>query len=164
MPRKDTYQQWEADGDLTDNLVVMQSLSRQGYNMMEIAKAFDITDRTLRELKNKYTSVASALKKGRRHVVAYVENALMERIRSGDTIAIIYALKVYGGEFYQDQKEMISLRRREVEIMQERTDLEKNKFEQTSNIDIEALIEATKGLAELFNHNLPALNISDYEE
>ena len=28
----------------------------------------------------------------------------MERVTNGDTIAIIYALKVYGGEFFNDRK------------------------------------------------------------
>ena len=32
------------------------------------------------------------------------QNKLMEKVSSGDTIAIIYALKVYGGDFFNDRK------------------------------------------------------------
>ena len=45
-----------------------------------------------------------AIKNGRLSVVAMCQNKLMERVSSGDTTAIIYALKVYGGEFFNDRK------------------------------------------------------------
>ena len=32
------------------------------------------------------------------------QNKLMERVSNGDTTAIIYALKVYGGDFFNDRK------------------------------------------------------------
>ena len=116
MPNKDIYQKWEESGDLKDNLAVIQSLSRQGYSQKQIAEEFNMSESTLKSLKRKYSAFFAALKKGRRHVVVIAENELIKRVKSGDTIAIMYALKVYGGEFFQDQKEFITLKRREVEL------------------------------------------------
>ena len=36
--------------------------------------------------------------------MAMCQNKLMERVSNGDTTAIIYALKVYGGDFFNDRK------------------------------------------------------------
>ena len=130
MAKKDTYEQWREDGELNDNLAIIQSLSRQGFNHKQIGKELGITDKTLQRLQAKYPSVKSAIKKGRRHVVALAENALFSRIKAGDTISIIYALKVYGGEFFQDQKEMIEQRRREIDIKAQEFEFDKQKWEQ----------------------------------
>ena len=45
-----------------------------------------------------------AIETGRLSVVAMCQNKLMEKVSSGDTTAIIYALKVYGGDFFNDRK------------------------------------------------------------
>ena len=45
-----------------------------------------------------------AIETGRLSVVAMCQNKLMEKVTSGDTTAIIYALKIYGGEFFNDRK------------------------------------------------------------
>lgn len=102
--RKDLFEQWVESGTVESNLAIIQSLSMQGKSMDEIAKAFDITRRTLQNLQKEHPALEKAIKNGRLSVVAMCQNKLMERVSSGDTTAIIYALKVYGGEFFNDRK------------------------------------------------------------
>lgn len=100
--RLDLFERWQAEGEDKNNLAILTSLSMQGKTMDEIGAEFDVSGRQLRTLKNRHTSVSSALKKGRQGVVANAQGALMTRISAGDTAAIIYALKVYGGEFFRE--------------------------------------------------------------
>ena len=72
--------------------------------MEEIASAFDITRRTLQKLQKEHPALKKAIDSGRLSVVAMCQNKLMERVVNGDTTAIIYALKVYGGDFFNDRK------------------------------------------------------------
>lgn len=102
--RKDLFEQWVESGTVENNLAIIQSLSMQGKSMNEIAEAFDITRRTLQNLQKEHPALEKAIKNGRLSVVAMCQNKLMERVSSGDTTAIIYALKVYGGEFFNDRK------------------------------------------------------------
>lgn len=102
--RKDLFEQWVESGEAETNLAVVQSLSMQGKSITEIAEAFDISKRTLLYLQKKHQALAKAIKNGRLSVVAMCQNKLMERVSSGDTTAIIYALKIYGGEFFNDRK------------------------------------------------------------
>jgi len=102
--RKDLFEQWVENGEIDNNLAIIQSLSMQGKSMSEIADVFDITRKTLQNLQNKHPALAKAIKMGRLSVVAMCQNKLMERVSGGDTTAIIYALKVYGGEFFNDRK------------------------------------------------------------
>lgn len=102
--RKDLFEQWVESGEVETNLAVVQSLSMQGKSIAEIADAFDISKRTLLYLQKKHHALAKAIKNGRLSVVAMCQNKLMERVSSGDTTAIIYALKIYGGEFFNDRK------------------------------------------------------------
>lgn len=102
--RKDLFDQWVESGEVENNLAVIQSLSMQGKSMEEIADAFDISRRTLQNLQKKHPALEKAIRNGRLTVVAMCQNKLMERVSSGDTTAIIYALKVYGGDFFNDRK------------------------------------------------------------
>lgn len=102
--RKDLFEQWVESGEVENNLAIVQSLSMQGKSMEEIASAFDITRRTLQKLQKEHPVLKKAIDSGRLSVVAMCQNKLMERVASGDTTAIIYALKVYGGEFFNDRK------------------------------------------------------------
>lgn len=102
--RKDLFEQWVESGEVETNLAVVQSLSMQGKSIAEIADAFDISKRTLLYLQKKHSALAKAIKNGRLSVVAMCQNKLMERVSNGDTTAIIYALKIYGGEFFNDRK------------------------------------------------------------
>lgn len=102
--RKDLFEQWVESGEVENNLAIMQSLSMQGKSVEEIASAFDVTRKTLQNLKRKHPAMEKAIKNGRLSVVAMCQNKLMERVANGDTTAIIYALKVYGGDFFNDRK------------------------------------------------------------
>lgn len=102
--RKDLFDQWVESGAVENNLAILQSLAMQGKSLAEMAKCFDISKRTLINLKAKHSAIDKAIKNGRLSVVAMCQNKLMERVSSGDTTAIIYALKVYGGEFFNDRK------------------------------------------------------------
>ena len=101
--RKDLFEQWIEAGEVENNLAIVQSLSMQGKSMEEIASAFDITRRTLQKLQKEHPALKKAIDSGRLSVVAMCQNKLMERVVNGDT-AIIYALKVYGGDFFNDRK------------------------------------------------------------
>lgn len=102
--RKDLFERWVKSGEVENNLAIIQSLSMQGKSMAEIAEAFDISRRTLQNLQKKHPALEKAIQTGRLSVVAMCQNKLMERVSSGDTTAIIYALKVYGGDFFNDRK------------------------------------------------------------
>lgn len=102
--RKDLFEQWVESGEVENNLAIIQSLSMQGESMEEIAGAFDITRRTLQKLQKEHPALKKAIETGRLSVVAMCQNKLMEKVSSGDTTAIIYALKVYGGDFFNDRK------------------------------------------------------------
>lgn len=102
--RKDLFEQWIEAGEVENNLAIVQSLSMQGKSMEEIASAFDITRRTLQKLQKEHPALKKAVDSGRLSVVAMCQNKLMERVVNGDTTAIIYALKVYGGDFFNDRK------------------------------------------------------------
>lgn len=102
--RKDLFDQWVESGAVENNLAILQSLAMQGKSLAEMAECFDISKRTLINLKAKHSAIGKAIKNGRLSVVAMCQNKLMERVSSGDTTAIIYALKVYGGEFFNDRK------------------------------------------------------------
>ena len=128
--RKDLYEQWVADGDDEDNLKIMKSLALQGIPMDKIADEFGIKERQLRVLKKRHNAVNAALKKGRQHVVAEAQDALRRRIVAGDTGAIIYALKIYGGDFFND--------RARVEI----------KGEVDANVSIDGLRRRVDGLSD----------------
>lgn len=102
--RRDLFEQWVESGEVENNLAIIQSLSMQGKSMAEIASAFDVSRRTLQNLQKEHPALEKAIKTGRLSVVAMCQNKLMERVSGGDTTAIIYALKVYGGDFFNDRK------------------------------------------------------------
>ncbi len=108
MAKSDTFEDWIANGQLENNLAIVQSLSMQGKSIAEIADTFGVSRRTFMYLQKKHLALKKAIETGRLSVVALCQNKLMERVTSGDTTAIIYALKVYGGEFFNDRKNVKS--------------------------------------------------------
>lgn len=104
MAKMDKFQEWCLNGDSESNLAIMRSLSMQGKTLAAIAARFDLSERQLCRLQNKHASIKSAIKNGRESVVAMCQSKLMELVEKGDITAIIYALKIYGGEFFNDRK------------------------------------------------------------
>jgi hypothetical protein len=102
--KKDLFEKWVEGGEVESNLAIAQSLSMQGQSMTQIAEHFGVSKRTLQYLQRAHPAIEKAIKAGRLSVVAMCQNKLMEKVSSGDTTAIIYALKVYGGEFFNDRK------------------------------------------------------------
>lgn len=69
------YKEWlEAD-----NLAVLTSWSMSGLDLSQIADNMGISQSTLREWRKKYPAISAALKRGRAHADAHVENALYKR-------------------------------------------------------------------------------------
>ena len=102
--RKDLFEKWVESGVVENKLAIVQSLAMQGQSMGQIAEALEMSRKTLHNLQTKHPSLKKAIDTGRLTVVAMCQNKLMERVNSGDTTAIIYALKVYGGDFFNDRK------------------------------------------------------------
>ncbi len=102
--RQDLFEKWVAAGEVETKLAVVQSLSMQGQSMAQIAEAVGVTRKTLQTLQKKHPALKKAIETGRLSVVALCQNKLMEKVTGGDTTAIIYALKVYGGAFFNDKK------------------------------------------------------------
>ena len=100
----DLFEKWVESGTAESNLAIVQSLSMQGQSIEQIAQAFNVSRRTMHNLQNKHPALKKVIDSGRLSVVAMCQNKLMERVSSGDTTAIIYALKVYGGDFFNDRK------------------------------------------------------------
>lgn len=104
-PKKpDLFEKWVEAGEVENKLAIVQSLSMQGQSMEQIAKVLGVTRRTLQNLQKKHKALKKVIDDGRLSVVAMCQNKLMEKVQSGDTTAIIYALKVYGGDFFNDRK------------------------------------------------------------
>lgn len=101
---KDLFEKWVEAGVVETKLAIVQSLSMQGQSMTQIAETMEVTRKTLQNLQKKHPALKKAIDTGRLSVVAMCQNKLMERVNSGDTTAIIYALKVYGGDFFNDRK------------------------------------------------------------
>ena len=73
--RKGKYEAWLEP----DNLTRLEAWARDGLTDEQIAHNMGITSRTLRDWKERFSSVFSALKKGRDVVDIQVENALLRR-------------------------------------------------------------------------------------
>ena len=110
-PGTNTYQKWEAqgEGELERKLGIMRSKSQQGLNLDQIAKAVGISKRTLIEMKKRHKSVYHAIEMGREVVTAMAQGALVKKIQAGDTASIIYALKIYGGMFFRQDRVVVEI-------------------------------------------------------
>ena len=76
-----------------DKLTLLQGWARDGLSDEQLAHNIGINTCTLYDWKNKYPEIAKALKKGKEIIDYYVENALLKKALSGDTVAMIFWLK-----------------------------------------------------------------------
>ena len=57
MAKLDLFDKWVEDGEVENNLAIVQSLSMQGKSVNEIADVFSVTRRTMHNLMNKHPSL-----------------------------------------------------------------------------------------------------------
>lgn len=86
---KGQYPKWQT----SEGLTLLQGWARDGLTDEQIAKNCGINKATLYDWKNKFPDISEALKKGKEIVDYEVENALLNKARSGDTTAMIFWLK-----------------------------------------------------------------------
>ena len=122
MSKKDRVEEWKDEGVLDEKINLMRSLSMQGYTLKQIGEheEINLSERQIIRLMKKYNVMMSPIKKGRHHVVAFALSALMKQIELGNTTAIIYALKVYGGEFFKENKLELNLQKDEFDFRKQR--------------------------------------------
>ncbi len=118
MPKRDRIEEWRDEGVLDERISLMRSLSMQGFSLEKIGEHDEIqlSKRQINRLMKKYADIMAPIKQGREYVVAFAQSALMQQIEAGNTAAIIYALKVYGGEFFKENKLEFKLQKNEFEF------------------------------------------------
>lgn len=83
------YEYWLSE----DGLTLLEGWARDGLTDDQIAHNLGVSRSTLAEWKKRFPDLSDALKKGKDVVDYEVENALLERAKSGDTTAQIFWLK-----------------------------------------------------------------------
>ncbi len=108
------YQEWLTD----ESLAALKAWSAEGLDFGQIAENMGISESTLREWRKNYPAISAAIKHGRAHAIAQVENALYKRAL-GYTIPIKKAIKVKVVDY--DEKTGRRVREREeiVEAIEE---------------------------------------------
>lgn len=86
---KGKYEYWLTE----DGLTLLQGWARDGLTDEQIADNCEISCSTLYVWKKQYPEISEALKKGKDIVDYEVENALLQKAKSGDTTAMIFWLK-----------------------------------------------------------------------
>lgn len=100
------------------NLELLEAMAAEGLDFAQIAEKIRISESTLREWRKKYPAISAAIKRGRDHAIAEVENALHKRAL-GYNVPIRKAIKVKRVEY--DEKTGRRLREHEevVEAIEE---------------------------------------------
>ncbi len=86
---KGKYEKWLKE----ENLLLLEGWARDGLTDEQIAKNMGVSYSTLKDWKNKYSAILTALKKGKEVVDYEVENALLSSALEGNTTAQIFWLK-----------------------------------------------------------------------
>lgn len=79
------------------DLAKVEALAANGLTQQQIADSLGISERTLYKNKKENAEIAEAIKRGRNKGIAYVTNALMSKIKSGNVTAMIFYLKTQAG-------------------------------------------------------------------
>lgn len=83
------YKEWQEE----ENLELLTAWAKEGLDFAQIARNMGISESTLREWRKNYPAISAALKHGRAHAIAEVENALHKRAL-GYTIPVRKAIKI----------------------------------------------------------------------
>lgn len=75
------------------NLELLTAWAKEGLDFSQIAKNMGVSESTLREWRKNHPAISAALKHGRAHAIAEVENALHKRAL-GYTVELKKAIKV----------------------------------------------------------------------
>ncbi len=95
------FEYWRSE----DGLILLEGWARDGLTDEQIAHNIGITAKTLYEWKNRFCEISEALKKGKEVVDYEVENALLNKALSGDTIAGMFWLKNRRPDKWRDHPE-----------------------------------------------------------
>lgn len=141
MSKKDRVEEWRDERVLDEKISLMRSLSMQGYTLKQIGEheEINLSERQIIRLMKKYNVMMSPIKKGRHHVVAFAQSALMKQIEAGNTTAIIYALKVYGGEFFKENKLEFNLQKDEFDFKKQQLKSLENEEKRTIVFNINSI-------------------------
>lgn len=88
-----------------DKLILLEGWARDGLTYEQIAHNMGIGLTTLKEWRQKDTTISSTLKKGREVVDYEVENALLKSALEGNTTAQIFWLKNRRKQQWRDKVE-----------------------------------------------------------
>ncbi len=79
------------------DLAKVEAFAARGLTQEQIADALGISPRTLQSRKAESAEFADAIKRGQSRGIAQVANALFEKVKGGDTTAMIFFLKARAG-------------------------------------------------------------------
>lgn len=110
---KGRYEEWLTD----DNLLRIEGWKRNGLSNEQIAHNMGISLTTLKDWKNKYPPILSALKKGKEVVDLEVENALLKSAL-GHTVKIKKPIKIRTEKQLKDKGKIVE---EHIEYIEEET-------------------------------------------
>ena len=90
-----------------DNLILLESLARDGYQFQDIANVIGISVTTLARWRKEYPEIDKALKNGRRIVDYKVENALLKSALGYKTKEVRTTTIMRYGKVVETQKEIL---------------------------------------------------------
>lgn len=96
------FEYWLTD----DGLTLLEGWARDGLTDEQISNNCKITATTLYEWKKRFPEISESLKKGKEIVDYEVENALLEKAKSGDITAMIFWLKNRRPAKWRDRPEI----------------------------------------------------------
>ena len=99
--RKSTHEQWLTE----EALLLLEGWARDGMTDEQIAAQMGISIRTFYTWKSQFPQISQAIKKGKAVVDYAVENALLNKARSGDVGACCFWLKNRRPDKWRDKPE-----------------------------------------------------------
>lgn len=100
---KGKYQEWLTE----DGLLLLEGWARDGLTDEQIAQKIGISSTTFYRWQQEHREIREALKRGKAPVDFEVENALLNKARSGDITAIIFWLKNRRPDKWRDKPEAV---------------------------------------------------------